>query len=57
MKTLIFRVAQLDVWSWLYGPPTKNVAHHCSTEYYRSCIMEKWVPAESPTRATQSHQI
>jgi len=23
-------VAQLDVWSWLYGPPTKNVAHPCS---------------------------
>jgi len=22
-------VAQLDVWSWLYGPPTKNVAHPC----------------------------
>jgi len=27
VKNEIFRVAQLDVWSWLYGPPTKNVAH------------------------------
>jgi len=29
MKNKIFRVAKLDVWSWLYGPPTKNVAHPC----------------------------
>jgi len=27
LKNFNFRVAQLDVWSWLYGPPTKNVAH------------------------------
>jgi len=27
MKKLHFCVAQPDVWSWLYGPPTKNVAH------------------------------
>jgi len=27
-------VAQLDVWSWLYGPPTKNFApHHCSRDF------------------------
>jgi len=27
LKNEIFHVAQLDVWSWLYGPSTKNVAH------------------------------
>jgi len=31
LKNYFFRVAHVDVRSWLYGPPTKNVAHPWST--------------------------
>jgi len=35
VKKLKFRVAHLDVWSWLYGPPTKNIAHPWYRQFHK----------------------